>query len=180
MTVADGMEAADPSLGQRLDAVQSSLETLERAISEENRLRSERIAKAEKATRWLARACVLCLLIAVVAVIVAVRAISVGNEAHDAQKATAAATADARLGACQQQRVSQDNAIAASHSHDVVLADNLAPKPRSPREQERVDSYLRQASESDVRQYRKRLCTPQAIADFYSGHGGYEPLPKGP
>jgi len=179
VTVADGTGAVGDSLADRLNAVQGSLDTLEREISRENRLRSERIAASENKARWLTRAVVLALFVGLVGVVVGIRGVAIGNEAHAAQRAASATTADARLGACTQQRVAADIAIAASHSHDVVLADTLAPTPRSPRDEARVQKYLADAHASDVLQYRKRDCSPNGIQAFYSGRGGYEPLPKG-
>lgn len=180
MTVADGTEAGDPSLGRRLDTVQSTLETLERELTKENRLRSERIAKTERTQRWVIGLVLVGIMVGVLGVIVGTTAFSAARTARDVQRTTAVNTVTARLGVCLQQRSAADTAINASHQHDLILADKLEPKPRSPMVEAAVQSALAELHASDVATIRKRDCSPQGIADFYSGRGGFEPLPKRP
>lgn len=174
-----------PDISARLDAVQESLTTLEREISKENRLRVRRIAKSEKASKWARRIAVVGILGACVGGYLgwqgntnASTARDAADRANEALSLYKDATADARFGSCMQQRSSAVNAIVSSHNHDVILADQIEPPPRAPLTQLAVDRALAALHASDVTNNRKRDCSPTGIADFLSGHGGYEPLPK--
>lgn len=176
--------AGDEDIKQELRDVAIEVAELRAETERENELRAKRIKTAEEAIEGqksltrrallVAAAAVVVALIASAAAAVAIISAIQSNHALSAEKER---TVEARLGSCLQQRKTADIAIAASHSHDVVLSDTLAPGPRTDATQALVDTYLDKAHRSDVIENRKRDCSPQGIVDFLSGRGGYEVPP---
>lgn len=87
--------------------------------------------------------------------------IKVQRDAHHETKA-------ARRAACVQYNRQQDDAIAGSAAHDIVLAEILVPEPRTPAQTEDVRDALQQLHDADLQAHRKRDCSDAGIAAFLS------------
>lgn len=150
------------TIEQRLDAVLVSTEKIRGEIANENRKRDQRI-------RWSRRMIGAVFLVAVVAVIVAVFA---RNDLRESNRNTTAA----RIASCKQQNIATQQSIRHEERGNVILANNIAPLPRSAETQRRVDNFLAQenaetiAARSGARAngyngpYRD--CTPAGVSNY--------------
>lgn len=150
----------------RIDALRDSTNRIADRLDEEGRKRDERITAANKAsgrsrTLGIIGMCVgaFGLIVAIVAVVIAALA------THDLHIASHATTA-ARIASCQQYNVQQQNAITHELRGNEILANNIAPPPRSDKTQRAVEVFLAQQRAESLAGHPYRDCTPDGVADY--------------
>lgn len=150
---------ADNALNARLDALATVTAEVREELVRENIKRDKRIRTNRMAM----------IVLSVVAVIGVAVGFSGKQDAHAAKRELHIANAQteaSRKASCEQYNRQQDAAITFAEHHDQVLADQIAPPPRSPQDEIAVDQALAALNQDSIDGHQHRDCSPAGIAAY--------------
>lgn len=142
-----GRRVEDMTIGDLIHSIDSLSGALERHRTN--------LEKTDRRSVWSQRIAIIGVCVALIGGAAAWRAIVLNNAVVGARKAS-----------CIAYNIAQQQAIDSEDKHDVVTANNIAPKPRSPTVQQQVTVYLAQEHKTAEEGHRFRLCTKAGIAAY--------------